>query len=200
MLASVINIARVAKYNKGGVGVFLVPYSGFIPSLFSYSYSYSYSNSRLMGIGHIEASSSLSPSSPSPSPSLSEPPLRLGPNLSKYGVNLNKQVMEGKIDPVIGRKKEIERTIQVLSRRTKNNPCLIGEPGIIDLVKVPTEEKHMQVYNKGGYCTHIFNYLSYFDILFIGVGKTAIAEGLAQMICANQVPEWMQSSKKLLAH
>ena len=128
MLASVINIARVAKYNMGGVGVFLVPYSGFIPSLFSYSYSYSYSNSRLMGIGHIEASS-LSPSSPPP-PSLSEPPLRLGPNLSKYGVNLNKQVMEGKIDPVMGRKKEIERTIQVLSRRTKNNPCLIGEPGI----------------------------------------------------------------------
>ncbi len=58
------------------------------------------------------------------------PELRLGPNLTKYGVNLNKQVLEGKIDPVVGRKKEIERTIQVLSRRTKNNPCLIGEPGV----------------------------------------------------------------------
>ena len=135
MLASVIKIARVAKYNKGGVGVFLVPYSGAMPSLFSYSYSYSssYSNSSLIGIGHIEASS-LSPSSPPPS--LSEPPLRLGPNLSKYGVNLNKQVMEGKIDPVIGRKKEIERTIQVLSRRTKNNPCLIGEPGIYNVYRL----------------------------------------------------------------
>ncbi len=51
-------------------------------------------------------------------------------DLSKFGVNLNKVAREGKLDPVIGRKKEIDRVIQILSRRTKNNPVLIGEPGV----------------------------------------------------------------------
>ena len=50
--------------------------------------------------------------------------------LSKFGVNLNKQAQDGKLDPVIGRKNEIDRVIQILSRRTKNNPVLIGEPGV----------------------------------------------------------------------
>ena len=50
--------------------------------------------------------------------------------LAKFGVNLNKQAAEGRLDPVIGRKKEIDRVIQILSRRTKNNPVLIGEPGV----------------------------------------------------------------------
>ncbi len=50
--------------------------------------------------------------------------------LAKFGVNLNKQAKDGKLDPVIGRKKEIDRVIQILSRRTKNNPVLIGEPGV----------------------------------------------------------------------
>ena len=73
--------------------------------------------------------------------------------LDKYTTNLNKRAEEGKIDPVIGREKEIKRVIQVLSRRTKNNPVLIGEPG---------------------------------------VGKTAIAEGLAAEIVAGNVPELMK--------
>ncbi len=51
-------------------------------------------------------------------------------DLSKFGVNLNKQAIDGKLDPVIGRKNEIDRVIQILSRRTKNNPVLIGEPGV----------------------------------------------------------------------
>ncbi|MFA6849964.1 MAG: ATP-dependent Clp protease ATP-binding subunit [Selenomonadaceae bacterium] len=71
------------------------------------------------------------------------------PVLDKYGRNLNGMAKEDKIDPVIGREKEIERVIQILSRRTKNNPILIGEPG---------------------------------------VGKTAIAEGLAQCIVQGTVP------------
>ncbi|MBO4251094.1 MAG: ATP-dependent Clp protease ATP-binding subunit [Clostridia bacterium] len=50
--------------------------------------------------------------------------------LSKFGVNLNRQAIEGRLDPVIGRKNEIDRVIQILSRRTKNNPVLIGEPGV----------------------------------------------------------------------
>ncbi|MBQ3115398.1 MAG: ATP-dependent Clp protease ATP-binding subunit [Clostridia bacterium] len=50
--------------------------------------------------------------------------------LSKFGINLNKQAEDGKLDPVIGRKNEIDRVIQILSRRTKNNPVLIGEPGV----------------------------------------------------------------------
>ena len=52
------------------------------------------------------------------------------PTLSQFGRDLTAMAAEGKLDPVIGRSKEIERVIQILSRRTKNNPCLIGEPGV----------------------------------------------------------------------
>lgn len=76
--------------------------------------------------------------------------------LSQFGRDLTKLAKDGKIDPVIGRQKEIERVIQILSRRTKNNPCLIGEPG---------------------------------------VGKTAIAEGLALKIVSGEIPELLKDKK-----
>jgi ATP-dependent Clp protease ATP-binding subunit ClpB len=58
------------------------------------------------------------------------PTVKLGSFLTKYGTNLTKLAADGKLDPVLGREDEIERSIQVLSRRRKNNPCLIGEPGV----------------------------------------------------------------------
>ncbi len=76
--------------------------------------------------------------------------------LEKYGRDLTKLALEGKLDPVIGRDEEIRRVIQVLSRRTKNNPVLIGEPG---------------------------------------VGKTAIAEGLAQRVAQGDVPEGLKGKR-----
>lgn len=76
--------------------------------------------------------------------------------LDKFGRDLTALAREGRIDPVIGRAEEIERVTQILSRRTKNNPCLIGEPG---------------------------------------VGKTAIAEGLALKIALNEVPELLKDKR-----
>ncbi|MDM9381867.1 ATP-dependent Clp protease ATP-binding subunit [Chlorogloeopsis sp. ULAP01] len=76
--------------------------------------------------------------------------------LEEYGRNLTKLAQEGKLDPVVGREKEIERAVQILGRRTKNNPVLIGEPG---------------------------------------VGKTAIAEGLAQRIANQDVPDILQDKQ-----
>ena len=72
------------------------------------------------------------------------------PTLAEFGTNLTQKATEGRLDPVVGRAKEIERVIQILGRRTKNNPVLIGEPG---------------------------------------VGKTAIAEGLAQRIANKDIPD-----------
>ncbi len=80
--------------------------------------------------------------------------------LSTYCVNLNKKAQAGKIDPLIGREQEIERTIQILCRRTKNNPLYVGDPG---------------------------------------VGKTAIAEGLAKRIVDGDVPEVLLNSHHLRA-
>ena len=76
--------------------------------------------------------------------------------LNKYAINLNQSAMQGKLDPVIGRDDEIRRVLQILSRRTKNNPILIGEPG---------------------------------------VGKTAIAEGLAHRLVNGDIPENLKSKQ-----
>uniref|UniRef100_B8HLE4 ATPase AAA-2 domain protein n=1 Tax=Cyanothece sp. (strain PCC 7425 / ATCC 29141) TaxID=395961 RepID=B8HLE4_CYAP4 len=78
------------------------------------------------------------------------------PTLDEFGSNLTQMAADGKLDPVVGRQKEIERVIQILGRRTKNNPVLIGEPG---------------------------------------VGKTAIAEGLAQRIANGDIPDILQEKR-----
>ena len=57
-------------------------------------------------------------------------PIRLGVQLAKYAVNLTKMAADGELEKVIGRDEEIQQAIQILSRRRKNNPCLIGEPGV----------------------------------------------------------------------
>ncbi len=78
------------------------------------------------------------------------------PTLDEFGANLTQMAADGKLDPVVGRQKEIERVIQILGRRTKNNPVLIGEPG---------------------------------------VGKTAIAEGLAQRIANDDIPDILEDKR-----
>lgn len=78
------------------------------------------------------------------------------PTLDEFGVNLTQSAIDGKLDPVVGREKEVDRVIQILGRRTKNNPVLIGEPG---------------------------------------VGKTAIAEGLAQRIADQNVPDILEEKR-----
>ena len=80
------------------------------------------------------------------------------PNLDEFGSNLTQLAADGKLDPVVGRQNEIERVIQILGRRTKNNPVLIGEPG---------------------------------------VGKTAIAEGLAQRIIDGEIPDILEEKRVL---
>merc|ERR1712151_1493046 len=78
------------------------------------------------------------------------------PTLEEFGTNLTQKAAEGRLDPVVGREKEIERVIQILGRRTKNNPVLIGEPG---------------------------------------VGKTAVAEGLAQRISNRDIPDTLEDKQ-----
>jgi ATP-dependent Clp protease ATP-binding subunit ClpC len=80
------------------------------------------------------------------------------PTLDEFGSNLTQLAAEGKLDPVVGRQNEIERVVQILGRRTKNNPVLIGEPG---------------------------------------VGKTAIAEGLAQRITQGEIPDILEDKRVL---
>ncbi|MCM1157170.1 MAG: ATP-dependent Clp protease ATP-binding subunit [Bacteroidales bacterium] len=80
------------------------------------------------------------------------------PTLDQYSRDFTKLAKEGKLDPVVGRAEEMQRVVQILSRRMKNNPCLVGEPG---------------------------------------VGKTAIVEGLAQMIIAGEVPETVKGKRLL---
>jgi ATP-dependent Clp protease ATP-binding subunit ClpC len=99
----------------------------------------------------LSQSSSVAPAQESKRPSKT-------PTLDQLGINLTDAARSGKLDPVIGREKEIERVIQILSRRTKNNPALIGEPG---------------------------------------VGKTAIAEGLAHRIVSGDVPETLLDKRVL---
>ncbi|HEX5395554.1 MAG TPA: ATP-dependent Clp protease ATP-binding subunit, partial [Candidatus Limnocylindria bacterium] len=99
----------------------------------------------------LSQSTSVSPTQESKRPSKT-------PTLDQLGINLTEAARAGKLDPVIGREKEIERVIQILSRRTKNNPALIGEPG---------------------------------------VGKTAIAEGLAHRIVTGDVPETLTDKRVL---
>ena len=80
------------------------------------------------------------------------------PTLEEFGSDLTKQAEEAKLDPCVGRMNEIKRVTQILGRRTKNNPCLVGEPG---------------------------------------VGKSAIAEGLAQQIAAGSVPETLDGKRMM---
>ncbi len=102
-------------------------------------------------LGETKSTAGVSPSSTSQSSGRSK-----SPSLDEFGTNLTQAAQEQRLDPVVGREKEIERVIQILARRTKNNPVLIGEPG---------------------------------------VGKTAIAEGLAIRIINSEVPDVLEGKR-----
>ncbi len=103
------------------------------------SYAYKLIRMQTQGIGEIKNDISEFLGGPGETPAsegmksahkVDKDEIKGAPTLSKYGTNLCKMAKEGRIDPIIGRDSETERVIQILSRRTKNNPCLIGEPGV----------------------------------------------------------------------
>ena len=105
-------------------------------------------------------------------------------SLEKYAINLNEAARSGKLDPVIGRDEEIRRVLQILSRRTKNNPILVGEPGVGKTAIARDEEirRVLQILSRRTKNNPIL-------IGEPGTGKTAIVEGLAHRILRGDVPE-----------
>jgi ATP-dependent Clp protease ATP-binding subunit ClpA len=130
------------SFQPGGTAAF----PGFIQNLFQ-------------GFSPFQAQPLHENNPPPPPPKKEEPKKKKNKFLDTYCTNLTDKASSGKLDNIIGREKEISRVIQILSRRQKNNPCLIGEPG---------------------------------------VGKTAIAEGIAQKIASGDVPSRLQNKKLYL--
>jgi ATP-dependent Clp protease ATP-binding subunit ClpB len=159
MGSTLSKVLSKARDNMGVLGDSYVSTEGLVVALSLFDTKFTSEALKKQGVKHEDVLAAVEEVRKTSGPATSRSAENMYDALSKYGIDFTERAREGKLDPVIGRDDEIRRAIQILSRRTKNNPVLIGDPG---------------------------------------VGKTAIAEGIAQRMIAGDVPDTLKSPCRLV--